>query len=100
MEILAEILGELFLEVFAGAAYQPKMPKWLRVLILVIVWYGIAAAFLYDVFAHTVPEGERGATIALSIIAGVFIIFGTVGIIRVFTRKPQKEKLPLDNSDE
>ena len=100
MEILAEILGEFFLEVFAGAAYEPKMPKWLRVTILVIIWYGLAGALLYDLFAFTLPANDRGASIALEIIAGVFVIFGTVGIIRVFTRKPPKEKLPLDNSDD
>ena len=96
MDDIVEFIVELVLDIFVEVGMSKKMPKWLRIivlLILLIVFGGTIGIFLYISY-EALQAGDRIASLVAFMIAialGIFFVWGFWSKYREINKKNKKE---------
>ncbi len=87
MEIIFELLCEIFMEGCMDAAGHPRIPKWIRILLMTVPF-----ALLETVFILGAGSGvnDRNAFLAVFCfsLAGVFLLLWIYLLIKILKNKP------------
>lgn len=96
MDDIIEFIVELVLDIFVEVGMNQKMPKWLRIvvlLILLLVFGGMIGTFLYISY-EALQKGDRIASLVAFIIAialGIFLVWGFWSKYREINQKNKKK---------
>lgn len=87
MEIIFELLYEIFIEGCMDAAGHPRVPKWLRILLMTVPFAILETFFVLGIIS-AVKDFNTFLEIFLLILAGAFLLLWIYLLIKIGKNKP------------
>ena len=87
MEFIFELLYEIFLEGCMDTAGNPRVPKWLRILLMSVPFALLETFFVLGIIS-AVKDYNPFLEVFLLILAGVFLLLWIYLLIKICRYKP------------